>query len=206
MKVFLDDYTFEFIDYPKHERAALTQHVSDTTTVMDTFERVHAGKMEGMRHLIFVHEDPNTLFDAFRNYFTELPAAGGVVRNAGKFLLMRRRGEWDLPKGKIEAGETHSEAAIREVEEECGVKVSILRYLTTSWHIYTQKKQRILKPTTWYEMECLDAGKMQPQHSEGITELRWVDHAEAESLLATSFASLQAVFAEVPPPGNPQLF
>ena len=51
-------------------------------------------------------------------------AAGGIVTDeAGRMLLIRRNGRWDLPKGKVEAGETLLQAALREVEEETGVRV-----------------------------------------------------------------------------------
>lgn len=53
-----------------------------------------------------------------------IPGAGGVVFNkAGKVLLIKhRRGEWVFPKGHVDDGETLLEAAIREVEEEAGVR------------------------------------------------------------------------------------
>jgi 8-oxo-dGTP pyrophosphatase MutT (NUDIX family) len=54
-------------------------------------------------------------------------AAGGLVFNENKELLMiYRRSKWDLPKGKLDEGETIEECAIREVEEETGVQQIIL--------------------------------------------------------------------------------
>src|SRR5690606_25043669 len=50
-------------------------------------------------------------------------AAGGVVFNsAGDLLMIHRLGRWDLPKGKCEHNESVNESAIREVQEECGIK------------------------------------------------------------------------------------
>ena len=62
------------------------------------------------------------LVEEFKACFTILEAGGGIVFNKrGEFLVIERRGVWDLPKGKVDAGETIEEAAVREVREECGL-------------------------------------------------------------------------------------
>jgi len=58
-----------------------------------------------------------------------------VVRHAGRFLLVKRRKEphaqtWGFPGGQVELGETATEAAVRELAEETGVKGKAERYLT----------------------------------------------------------------------------
>src|SRR5438552_3388516 len=56
-----------------------------------------------------------------------IEAAGGIVKNTdGAYLFIYRLDKWDLPKGKIEKGEKTKEAAVREVEEECGITVTRL--------------------------------------------------------------------------------
>ena len=60
--------------------------------------------------------------------FKVIKAAGGVVQNSqNKYLLIFRRGKWDLPKGKIDKGETIKNAATREVMEETGLHEIELR-------------------------------------------------------------------------------
>ena len=64
-------------------------------------------------------------FDNFARNFRIIHAAGGIVRNEQEAILMiYRLDKWDFPKGKVEAGEQYAEAAIREVEEETGLKVT----------------------------------------------------------------------------------
>ena len=71
--------------------------------------------------------DPETTMRNIKRSVRYIKAAGGLVRNQeGDYLFIKRLGKWDLPKGKVEAEEQMKEAAVREVEEECGVEVSAL--------------------------------------------------------------------------------
>jgi len=73
--------------------------------------------------LFIFHHDILSLFEDFKACFNYIDAAGGLVmRSDGKFLVMKRDGLWDLPKGKLETGESVESAALREVEEETGLK------------------------------------------------------------------------------------
>jgi 8-oxo-dGTP pyrophosphatase MutT (NUDIX family) len=114
----------------------------------------------------------------FQSLFILIEAAGGCVFNQkGQLLVIYRRNSWDLPKGKIDAGETPDIAAIREVQEETGVlNLSIAHEITQTWHTYKQKN-RILKKTYWYEMITSDVN-LTPQLEEDIEEARWVDPQE----------------------------
>ena len=65
--------------------------------------------------------DIRHIWKIFRIYFTEVGAAGGLVRHtSGRFLFIEKKGKLDLPKGHIEPGEEAEACAIREVSEECG--------------------------------------------------------------------------------------
>lgn len=107
-------------------------------------------------------------------------AAGGMVRNeTGEVLFMFRRGKWDLPKGKLDPGETLEACALREVEEETGVvNLEIKKFLLVTEHLYQERGQSILKKSHWYLMTCPSEQKLVPQTEEDITELRWIGPAD----------------------------
>lgn len=81
-------------------------------------------------------------------------AAGGVVENEyNELLWIYRFDKWDLPKGHIEAGESKEIAAIREVEEECGIsQLNIKKELETTYHIFKHKEKWVLKISYWFLM------------------------------------------------------
>ena len=61
-----------------------------------------------------------------------IQAGGGLVENEkGEILFMFRRGKWDLPKGKLDPGESLENCALREVKEETGIRIlELKRFLT----------------------------------------------------------------------------
>lgn len=105
-------------------------------------------------------------------------AAGGLVTNASnELLLIYRRGVWDLPKGKLDKGESIEACAVREVEEETGLRGVLLRNLVgTTYHEYfdTWKKRDVVKETYWYAMQVQGPQRLTPQADEDITDIRWV--------------------------------
>ncbi|MCF8463992.1 MAG: NUDIX domain-containing protein [Flavobacteriales bacterium] len=134
----------------------------------------------------------------FNSYFKTIEAAGGLVQNEnGEWLFIHRNGMWDLPKGKLEKGESIGECAVREVAEECGIeKPIIVRPLSTTYHSYKLKDQRILKPTYWFRMKSADTSTLIPQTDEGISEVKWIATKEAIKLAKDSFGSIKLVVAE----------
>ncbi len=125
--------------------------------------------------VLLYHDDFEKLWMDFKCLFKIVEAAGGVVENDEKETLMIfRRDWWDLPKGKIDPGETPEIAAIREVKEETGLKnVSLIKFLCQTYHTYTLNEKRILKPTHWYLMFSNDTDLI-PQTAEDILEVKWV--------------------------------
>lgn len=116
-----------------------------------------------------------------------LQAAGGVLwRERGaavEVLLIRRRGIWDLPKGKREKGESREMCARREVAEETGLSrlPEIKSYLAETWHSYEERGEEVRKQTFWYAMTAGGEESLKPQREEGITALKWFAPREAHS-------------------------
>ncbi len=129
-----------------------------------------------------------------KQQFTIIKAAGGLVKEGKNILMIYRLKRWDLPKGKLDKGETMKECAVREVEEECNIKVALGDKICTTWHTYTRFKKRILKKTNWYNMSCLDDTKMQPQEDEDIEAVAWFSTKKVEENLKNSYPSILHVF------------
>lgn len=142
-------------------------------------------------HIIF-HSDTDIVFSEVVKKFTQIQAGGGLVVNEKKqILFIFRNGKWDLPKGKIEANETSELGAIREVEEECGIKISRLdQLLDITYHTYMLDNKNILKSNYWYIMYADSSQNLIPQAEENIEKVEWIDRDKVESLLAKSYESI----------------
>lgn len=148
-------------------------------------------------HSIFISaRQKRDLINYLKEKFKVVQAAGGVVEKEGKFLMIYRRKVWDIPKGKLDKGETIEECAVREVEEETGVKVKIDKKIDSVWHTYTSKKKYVLKKTYWYAMHCVSDKKMAPQKDEGIKKVEWMDMEEVRKALHGSYRSIRYVMQE----------
>ena len=123
---------------------------------------------------------------------TLIEAAGGLVKNQkGEYLFIYRNDRWDLPKGKIEKKEKNKVAAVREVEEECGIKVDKLEdKICKTYHAYIYKGEVVLKKSHWFNMKYTGKAKLVPQKEEGITDVRWFNHAQIEMIIHNTFPSI----------------
>ena len=134
-----------------------------------------------------------------QHLFKKLPvvtAAGGMVFNDKKeILFIYRNKRWDLPKGKIEKGETLEESAIREVEEETGIQdLKITRYLQETYHVFKRKDKYKLKVTHWFEMHSNYEGELVPELTEGIKKVKWKNFAKTQKALTKSYANIKLLF------------
>jgi 8-oxo-dGTP pyrophosphatase MutT (NUDIX family) len=113
-------------------------------------------------------------------------------------LFIKRFGKWDLPKGKIEAGESPGQAALREVLEECGIRATLYQALPSTYHIYTLDGTRILKRTWWFSMGYSGEPATVPQREEGITEAIWLVPSRFDMVLDNTYRSLAALLEDIP--------
>jgi 8-oxo-dGTP pyrophosphatase MutT (NUDIX family) len=137
-------------------------------------------KNDRFQSVCLYSDDYDQLIRDFWSHYHVIEAAGGVVFNTRREVLMIFRGNhWDLPKGKIDPGESREMAAVREVQEETGLgKLSLGDCLTTTYHTYRGKKKgRILKITYWYWMET-EEETLVPQVEEDIEKAVWRNPAE----------------------------
>jgi 8-oxo-dGTP pyrophosphatase MutT (NUDIX family) len=136
--------------------------------------------------------DIKHLWKIFRIYFTEVGAAGGLVKHtSGKYLFIEKKGKLDLPKGHIEPGEEPETCAIREVSEECGIiGHTIIKPIKPSYHTYAWEGISYLKKTSWYLMKYDGEMITEPQLSEGITKVEWLFPDELNSIKSSAWLSL----------------
>ncbi len=116
-------------------------------------------------------------------------AGGGLVENEnGEVLFIFRRGKWDLPKGKLDKGETLEECALREVTEETGIDhLKSIRFLLITNHEYEERGVPILKESHWWLMKSKANQPLVPQTEEGITEIKWVRPSEFKIVLDNTY-------------------
>ncbi len=131
--------------------------------------------------------------------YLEVNAGGGLVTNdRGEFLLIRRSGLWDLPKGHQDPGEPIEMTALREVEEETGLKGLVLGdFIRVTDHTYLREEQWYIKHTWWYRMSCPCAGDLVPQTEEDISEVRWVAKSELAEFLLHTYPTIVEVFRSI---------
>ena len=153
---------------------------------------------ESIENLDFGDADGEKLALAVKKIFRQAPAAGGVVIIDNQFVAIERHGIPDLPKGHIEKGETPEVAAVREVEEETGIKdLEIIKELPSTWHCYFLDNQWTIKKTSWYMMRTKSGMKNIPQTEEGISKVYLVDKEHVKDFREKTFASLRDVVSAI---------
>jgi 8-oxo-dGTP pyrophosphatase MutT (NUDIX family) len=187
--LFLCDTVDETITpYMHHDDAVFIDELNSHTVKSMIHEmevdKVHAG--------VFLHADLEALRKAFYKKFTLVQAAGGLVENEkGELLMIFRRGKWDLPKGKLDKGETLEACAVREVEEETGLqRIQLLSPLPVTYHTYHEGSKYILKESYWYYMKVEGTQELIPQTGEGIDVVKWVNRENARDYYPESFPSV----------------
>ena len=131
----------------------------------------------------------------FKNYQL-IEAAGGILQRKNRILVIKRNGKWDLPKGKIEIGELNEVAAVREIEEECGIAgPTIEDFLCETYHTYAFNNKQVLKRTYWYSLSFSGKKKLIPQEEEGITKAKWLKKSKLAKIKQNTFSSILEVIS-----------
>ncbi|MDD3686122.1 MAG: NUDIX domain-containing protein [Bacteroidales bacterium] len=136
-----------------------------------------------------------------KNQFIFIRAAGGIVKDfKGRILYINRLGYYDFPKGKAELGETDEITAIREVSEECGIKIADLQIekkIGNVYHIYPYKKSFALKETAWFLMRFNGNYSLTPQSEEDITAVGWLNYDEISVFEKGTYPSLRGLLGMI---------
>ncbi len=144
---------------------------------------------------IYCPENLTEVFSFFKSQYLEIKAGGGLVTNTNdEFLFIYRLGKWDLPKGKLDKGETIKACAKREIEEETGVdNLNIIRKLPDTYHIYTEKNKNIIKHCYWFLMQTACNHELQPQTKENITKAVWLKKEAILEAMNNTYPSISGL-------------
>ncbi len=161
--------------------------------VLEIVRQILQHKVDGIYLLC---DNLEQCWQKFQSKFKIQEAAGGKVLNLkNEVLFIYRFDKWDLPKGKLEKGESIEECAIREVEEECGItQLKITNQLQTTYHIFERKGTIILKITYWFLMDTTFAGSLTPQIEEGIEQVCFKGVEESIEALNNTYENIQLLF------------
>lgn len=142
------------------------------------------------------HKKEEKLLHHLKKKLKVIIAAGGLVYNDNKeILFIHRKGRWDLPKGKVDKGESLEEGAIREVEEETGVKnLEVKGFIDTTYHILKRNGKYKLKETHWFEMYTDYEGELIPQMEEDIKKVKWKNFQKSQKALRKSYENIKLLF------------
>jgi ADP-ribose pyrophosphatase YjhB (NUDIX family) len=190
-KVFVNDSPIIITSSSKTSNNFLTYPYKDVV-LDDLIEKLRNKKYKGINLIT------NDLENDWKSFLTNtevIPAAGGLVLNAkNDVLFIFRNGVWDLPKGWLDKGETIENAALREVEEECGIfNLKLIKPLVTTYHIYFHKGVK-LKQTYWFLMSSDYQKALTPQTEEGITQVAFKNEEEIKEIFKNTYENIKIVY------------
>jgi 8-oxo-dGTP pyrophosphatase MutT (NUDIX family) len=183
----------------------LTNKLSDTenskyyllngSAINEAIDSLARNKME---QAYIYHPNHEEILKKFTKKIPLVVAAGGVVTNKeGKVLFIYRKDKWDLPKGKVDKGETLEEAALREVEEETGVQdLKIENFLRTTYHVFKRNGGYKLKEVHWFAMKTTYKGPLVGEWEEGIEKVKWKGPKKIKKALLNSYTNIRILFED----------
>jgi ADP-ribose pyrophosphatase YjhB (NUDIX family) len=149
-----------------------------------------------VKRLYLTHDNPKKLLSGFKKKLPVTIAAGGVVQHEeGKLLFIYRKKRWDLPKGRVDKGETLEGAAKREVKEETGVKkIKVGKPAGVTYHVFKRNNRYQLKETHWFFMKTSYEGVLTPEIKEDITKATWKNKSKTAKAIKNTYPNIEDLF------------
>ena len=117
----------------------------------------------------------------------EVSAGGIVFKKEGHtwrvLMVKNRKGSWTFPKGRVEEGETLEETALREVEEETGVRASVIKYAGSVSYIYHKDEGTEVDKKVHFFIMRYESGVPRPDGVENVA-VRWIDLHRVKDYMA----------------------
>jgi 8-oxo-dGTP pyrophosphatase MutT (NUDIX family) len=180
----------------------LIQKETESSEILKEFMPVlEKEKLNDLKQALESHHDEQVSISAeqgemFFSQLEKIDAAGGIVYHTAleKYLFIHRHGKWDLPKGKIDQGETAEKAAVREIREECGITgLKKIKPIANTYHCYQMYNDTWIKKTYWFYFEYDKNELLAPQLEEGITTARWFSKDEFHRILANTYGNISDI-------------
>lgn len=181
--------------YLSSQPAAASYNMFSGATTANITVAVAEMSKDSVTGAIIEGDSEKALTETLHSMYHPLDAGGGIAYNEhGAILMIFRRGKWDLPKGKLDEGESIEDCSLREVKEETGLEhLTLDEKICDTYHIYTLRGEHVLKRTAWYKMKGLSTDKLMPQQEENILEARWVTREELPPLAAKTYEAIREV-------------
>jgi len=191
-KVFIDQKPVVFIREEELSTENVVANAGDYPTIKDLRPLLKKGSIESPVYL--VSDKPKKAFKSFFSDYKKIDAAGGIVKRKKKYLVIKRKGLWDIPKGRIDKGEDAATACVREIMEECGIKGhSIVHPLTDTYHVMKWNGQPALKHTFWFMLDYNGTKETKPEVKEDITQAKWMSRKKLLGIRSKTFGSITEV-------------
>lgn len=191
-KVFVNDKPL-FLTNQVQKETDFQLFLLESIDIKDLIIKIFKNKVD---KAFLYHPDEKEMLKKLKSKIPVEKAGGGLVYNTkGEVLFIFRNNKWDLPKGGIEKGEEIEDTAIREVEEETGVKgLTIVNKLDKTYHIFKRNGRYKLKITHWFEMRTKYNGRLLAQADEGIDKVEWKSVDEVQEALKNSYENIKLLF------------
>ncbi len=197
-KVFKENTTFILTKSENfaHKLHSITIYIEEPDSAIEILTNMGNNNKSDV-YIIYCDKYKQTI-EAIEQHFTNKIAAGGwVFDNNNNLLMIKRLGFWDIPKGHLEKGETLQECAIREVEEETGIKKLKIQYkIGETRHLINKKNSYNLKISHWYMMSSNFNGILTPQKKEDITKAKWIAPENIDKYMNKAWLSLKDFYYE----------